>query len=235
MIVEILRHKLGSTESFYQSFKYKPEDDRETVATMLENLNLQKELKDTDGNKADKIVFRKSCLQKKCGSCAMLINGKPGLACASKLKDLGDHIRLEPLKKFPVVEDLVADRSIMQENLKLMKTYFEDGAIVSEKRNTLSYEASRCLQCGCCLEVCPNFMIDNGFTGMAGAMPLSRIINELPKQRLKQISKTYSSYVYEGCGKSLACVDICPAKIRIEELLANSNAIAVWKRYIKEK
>ena len=65
-------------------------------------------------------------------------------------------------------------------------------------------------------------------------MPLSRIINELNKSDLKEVSKTYNRYVYEGCGKSLACVDICPAGIRIEDLLVNSNAIAIWKRYIKD-
>ncbi len=234
MIVEILRHKKNEDKSYVQKFEYQYDDEKQTVATMLNNLNLIDDLKDIDGNPADKIAFKQSCLQKKCGACAMLINGKPGLACASRLADYGDHIRLEPLKKFPLVEDLIVDRSIMSENLKMMEVYLKGEALVNEKRNELSYEASRCLQCGCCLEVCPNYMANNGFTGMAGAMPLSRIINELNKSDLKEVSKTYNRYVYEGCGKSLACVDICPAGIRIEDLLVNSNAIAIWKRYIKD-
>ena len=234
MIVEILRHKKNEDKSYVQKFEYQYDDEKQTVATMLNNLNLIDDLKDIDGNPADKIAFKQSCLQKKCGACAMLINGKPGLACASRLVDYGDHIRLEPLKKFPLVEDLIVDRGIMSENLKMMEVYLKGEALVNEKRNELSYEASRCLQCGCCLEVCPNYMANNGFTGMAGAMPLSRIINELNKSDLKEVSKTYNRYVYEGCGKSLACVDICPAGIRIEDLLVNSNAIAIWKRYIKD-
>ena len=234
MIVEILRHKKNEDKSYVQKFEYQYDDEKQTVATMLNNLNLIDDLKDIDGNPADKIAFKQSCLQKKCGACAMLINGKPGLACARRLADYGDHIRLEPLKKFPLVEDLIVDRGIMSENLKMMEVYLKGEALVNEKRNELSYEASRCLQCGCCLEVCPNYMANNGFTGMAGAMPLSRIINELNKSDLKEVSKTYNRYVYEGCGKSLACVDICPAGIRIEDLLVNSNAIAIWKRYIKD-
>ena len=234
MIIEILRHKKNSSESFYQKFEYISNDEKVTVATMLNNLNLNDELKDIDGNPAKKIAFKQSCLQKKCGSCAMRINGKSGLACASRLSELGEQIILEPLKKFPVIEDLIVDRSIMSENLKMMDVYLKDEAIVNEKRNELSYEASRCLQCGCCLEVCPNFAANNGFTGMAGAMPLSRIINETSKSKLKEASKAYNKYVYEGCGKSLSCVDICPAHIRIEDLLVNSNAIAVWKRYLKD-
>ena len=234
MIVEILRHKRNSDVSFYQKFEYQVHDEKETVAAMLNHLNLEKNLCDIDGNPAEKIAFKQSCLQKKCGACAMRINEKPGLACAARLIELGDYVKLEPLKKFPVVEDLIVDRTSMKENLKLVNAYLDGEAVVNEKRNELSYEASRCLQCGCCLEVCPNFRIGNGFTGMAGAMPLSRIINESEKTKLKKIAKEYNKHVYEGCGKSLACVDICPAGIRIEDLLVNSNAIAVWKRYLKD-
>jgi succinate dehydrogenase / fumarate reductase iron-sulfur subunit len=234
MRIEILRRKKGEKDSYLQVFEYEKTNDDETVLSVLNNLNLREELKDINGEKAEKIVFKSSCGQKKCGSCAMLINGRPGLACASRISQYSDTIRLEPLKKFPVVEDLVVDRSIMEENLKQMKVFFEDKAIISEKRNQVSYEASRCLQCGCCLEVCPNFSVDNNFTGMAGAMPMSRIINELDKKQLKEISKAYNKFVYNGCGKSLSCVDICPAKIKIEDMLVNSNAIAVWKRYLKD-
>ena len=234
MIIEILRHKRNSDTSFFQQFEYRYEDENETVATMLNKLNLHQELRDINGKIADKIAFKQSCLQKKCGACAMLINGRPELACGKRLAEFGDHLRLEPLKKFPVVEDLIVDRTIMSENLKLVNAYMTGEAIVDEKRNELSYEAGRCLQCGCCLEVCPNFAADNGFTGMAAAMPLSRIINESDKADLKEVSGRYNKYVYEGCGKSLSCVDICPAKIRIEDLLVNSNAIAVWKRFMRK-
>jgi len=233
MRIEIKRRKRNSENSYVQVFEYEPVNKNETILNVLNNLNLREQLKDINGETAENIAFKQSCRQKKCGACAMLINGKPGLACGNRISQYGDTIRLEPLKKFPVVEDLIVDRSIMEENLKQMKIYFEDKATVTEKRNALSYEASRCLQCGCCLEVCPNFSAENSFTGMAGAMPASRIINELNKKELKEVSKAYNRHVFEGCGKSLSCVDICPANIRIEDLLVNSNAVAIWKRYIK--
>ena len=225
--LQILRRNAPGEKPVWKAYELETETESVTVATALSMINKTLPAE-------EKIMWDCSCLQKKCGACAMLINGKPGLACARRLADYGDHIRLEPLKKFPLVEDLIVDRGIMSENLKMMEVYLKGEALVNEKRNELSYEASRCLQCGCCLEVCPNYMANNGFTGMAGAMPLSRIINELNKSDLKEVSKTYNRYVYEGCGKSLACVDICPAGIKIEDLLVNSNAIAVWKRYIKD-
>ena len=234
MIIKILRQEKGSDSSYYQSFEYESRDNNETVATMLNNLNSREPLKDIEGNIARKITFKQSCLQKKCGACAMLINGKPKLACDTKISDHRGTLLLEPMKKFPVVEDLFVDRDIMQENLKMMKVYLSDHAIVNERRNEISYEASRCLECGICLEVCPNFMIGNGFTGMAGALPLTRIISQLGKEKLKEISETYKKHVYSDCGKSLSCVNACPVRIRIEDLLVNSNAVAVWKRYIKD-
>ena len=235
MKIEILRHQIGESESYYQCFEYTSNDPAETVATMLNNLNSRENLTDIEGKPARKIAYKKSCLQKKCGSCAMLINGRPSLACDRKLVDLGEEIKLEPLKKFPVVEDLIVDRSYMQENLKAMNAYLENNALISKKRNEYAYEASRCLQCGCCLEVCPNFMIDNGFTGIAGSNILSRLIIQTDRKKLKDLNKQYRTHVHEGCGKSLSCVDICPANIKIEELLVRSNAIAVWRRNIKDR
>ena len=234
MRIEILRRRKNEENSYLQIFDYEKTGNDETVLSVLNNLNLREDLRDINGEKAERIAFKSSCGQKKCGSCAMRINGRPALACATRVSQFGDTIRLEPLKKFPVIEDLIVDRSIMEENLRQMKVFFENKAIISEKRNQVSYEASRCLQCGCCLEVCPNFSIKNSFTGMAAAMPMTRIINELDKKQLKEISKAYSKYVFEGCGKSLSCVDVCPAKIKIEDMLVNSNAIAIWKRYLKD-
>lgn len=234
MRIEILRKDLGKDEQYLQVFEYVPEDDKETVAAMLDRLNSREVLKDIEGNAARKITFKKSCLQKKCGACAMLVNGKSALACDARIKDLGDTIRLEPFKKFPVIEDLYTDRSIMQENLKQMKVWFDGEAIVTEKRNEMAYESSRCLQCGCCLEVCPGFMNGSAFFGMAGAVPFSRLLAQMKREGLKEAGRIYKERVYAGCGKSLSCRDVCPAKIKIGELLANSNAIAVWKRYMRD-
>lgn len=77
-------------------------------------------------------------------------------------------------------------------------------------------------------------MVGSSFFGMAGAMPFSRILNEMNKEELKEARRIYNTRVFEGCGKSLSCRDICPAKIKIGDMLVNSNAIAVWKRYIKD-
>ncbi len=232
-ILDILRRETGDGPSFLQSFRYGTEDETATIATALTELNNRSELRDEAGEAVPPIRWECSCLQKKCGACAMVIDGIPRLACDVKLTDCGDRIRLEPLKKFPVVADLVVDRTAMQDNLKAIRLWMEDQAEMKGRAMDVAYEASRCLQCGCCLEVCPNFYAQGSFTGMASAVPFSRLLAELPASRQKEASRLYSRRFFEGCGKSLSCRNICPAGIDVDRLLVNSNAVAVWKRFGK--
>ena len=231
--VTVLRHPLNATVSYDETFVFETEDENLSIADLLESFNAQDERYNSLGKPCSKIAYKLNCLQKKCGACAMLINGKPALACGVRLKECGTKIRLEPLKKFPVVEDLIVDRDIMRKNLRDLKVWFEDDA--GPGKLNLSYEASRCLQCGCCLEVCPNFASGFEFTGMAGAMPMGRILDQLPAKQKDEARHLYRAKVYEGCGKSLACRNVCPAGLDIEKILSGSNAIAVWNRYMRRK
>ena len=203
--IEILRRRNASEPPYWQTFLYTPEDPSEVVATALTRLNESEDLRDTEGKIAPPIRWECSCLQKKCGACAMVINGKPGLACDANLSDLGTVIRLEPLRKFPPIEDLMVDRSILFRNLEEIGAWLSTEAEPSEKKNPAAHEASRCLQCGCC--------------------------TQLPKDGRKTLAKDYKKHIYEGCGKSLSCRDICPAGIDIEDLMSRSNAAAVWRSF----
>ena len=160
----------------------------------------------------------------------MLINGRPRLACDAKLSEYGEAVSLAPLKKFPQVADLIVDRQPIFDNLRQIELWLGEKAQPDEKRTQLIHEASRCLQCGCCLEVCPNFYPGGDFKGMAAAVPLSRLISAVSDTEKKRIFAEYEKYFYAGCGKSLSCKDICPAGIDTEYLMVNSNAAAVWKR-----
>ena len=227
---EIRRQSSPNGRSFLQTFDYEYTDPQTTVAAALRELNSREPLFDSEGNTAEPIRWECSCMQKKCGACAMLINKRPCLACDERLSEYGGIIRLEPLKKFPVVADLIVDRQAIFDDLKKMNAWFEGNAEPSEQRSETVHEASRCLQCGCCLEVCPNFYIGTKFMGMAACVPASRLIAEVSESEKKRIFKKYYKHFYAGCGKSLACKDICPAGIDADSLMVNSNAAAVWKR-----
>ena len=234
LLVDVLRCGGAGEASCRQTFAYETEEAGETVATMLTRLNEREKLCDASGNAAKPIRWECSCMQRRCGSCAMRINGKPRLACDARLSEYRDRILLEPLRKFPLVADLVVDRSIMQKNLTDMRVWLEGSSEDGAQGVDISYEASRCLQCGICLEICPNYAGGEGFTGLAGAVPMSRLLAEAGKEERKELAKAYRSMVFEGCGKSLSCRNACPAGIDADGMLARSNAVAVWKRRVKE-
>ena len=165
----------------------------------------------------------------------MLVNGKPKLACDTFLRDYErkGRLTLAPLSKFPVIKDLIVDRGILYNNLKDIKNYLEEEAGLTDKNTDTAYEASRCLMCGCCLEVCPNFYVGGNFYGAASFVPAARLLTALGKGGAEELKREYKEHIYKGCGKSLACKDICPAGIDMDKLLSKSNAVAVWKDLFK--
>ena len=242
-VFRIFRREGADKEAYWQGIPFETEDENCTVAHALGMLNQMDGLTDTDGKEVRlPIRWECSCLQKKCGACAMVIGGRPRLACDVELKEFFGkkkrnaaegtcEIRLEPLRKFPVVADLLVDRRVLFENLRVMQTWTNGSAKVPEKRSEEAYEASRCLQCGCCLEVCPNFYPGGEFFGTAAFVPASRLLAAISLEEQGTIRKQYEKHVYAGCGKSLACQDICPAGIEVEKLLSRSNAAATWRRH----
>ena len=232
--LDILRRKSAEQSPYLQSILYIPADKNETVATALTSIN-NGGFKDTEGGEVTPISWECSCLQKKCGACAMVIGGVPRLACDSKLNDFerAGFVRIEPLRKFPVIADLRVDRSVMFDSLKQIKLWLDRELSPNEKSLDTAYEASRCLQCGCCLEVCPNFYAGGSFFGMAAGVPMSKLLSQLEKGDRKALAGEYKKHFYSGCGKSLSCKNVCPAGIETDRLMVNSNALAVWKRLFK--
>ena len=231
-ILQILRKTEADSKPYWERYVFQTGHEEATVATALASLG-EKDLIEpgpVSSGSYRPLVWDHSCLQKKCGACAMVINHRPRLACDTRLADCpGETVVIEPLKKFPVVEDLLVDRTCMMDRLRELSVWLEGEA--RKGGDDMAFEASKCLQCGLCLEVCPNFHCDGDFGGMAAMAPLSRLIAKLPQKQQKSVTGNYKHGVYEGCGKSLACREICPAAIDIEKLLVRSNAAAVWRRW----
>ncbi len=223
--LQILRRASAESTPYWQKIDFETTERNATVAYALTALNDGDNARDINGDKISFIQWECSCLQKKCGACAMVIDGVPRLACDAYLRDYKKTIRIEPLRKFPVIADLIVDRSILMENLKVMQLWSQEGVEIAKKQQELAYEASRCLQCGCCLEVCPNFSVENAFFGAAAFVPTTRLLRNLSGEEQASLKAQYLRHVYAGCGKSLSCKTVCPAGIDTEEMLVQSNAV----------
>ena len=222
MKVRILRQNSPFSSTYWQEFSYEYEENQ-TVAGMLEDLNYKDDLKTVSGDSAPRIHWECSCLQGMCGACAMVINHRPALACETFLRDIkGDTVVLEPLKKFPTVSDLVVDRGIIQENLKKSNTFIEEYSPEEAKDFGQMYSAAKCLKCGLCLEVCPNYKKGADFFGAAFANDCYLIASRSASQK-SAITKAYREHFARGCSKALSCVDVCPMKIPTLTSMARMN------------
>lgn len=213
MLVRIKRQTAPKQEPYWQTFEYKWNgNDNATVVTVLNALNYTDDLYDIEGKEASRIRWECSCMQGVCGGCAMVINNTPALACNTFLKDIKGELVLEPLTKFPIVADLIVDRNIIYENLNKAKLYLDRESQINNENNSHQYSIAKCLKCGLCLEVCPNYSYGSDFFGPVFANDSYMIYNSQTKDR-KHIAKTYKKHFAAHCSKALSCQTVCPMKI----------------------
>ena len=134
-----------------------------------------------NGKRVPPVVWECNCLEKVCGACMMVINGKAQQACCALVDNLKKPIKLQPARTFPVIRDLLIDRSRMFEALKRIQGWVEldgswevkDAPIQNPYTARTAYEISRCMTCGCCLEACPNVGPQSDFIGPSPTVRLS--------------------------------------------------------------
>lgn len=187
------------------------------------------------GEKVTPIAWEQGCLEEVCGSCSMLINGRPRQGCTALAHQLlqatgSSCITVAPLTKFPLVKDLVVDRSSMFENLKKVRAWIDvDDALdrgfgpkISPELQEAMYVLSTCMTCGCCTEACPQVNPNSPFIGPA---PISqaRLFNAHPVGKLAKADRLRPLMDESGissCGNAQNCVRVCPKKIPLTESIS---------------
>jgi succinate dehydrogenase / fumarate reductase iron-sulfur subunit len=187
------------------------------------------------GVKVEPVVWEDGCLEEVCGSCSMLINGYPRQACTALIDAIieqtgNNTIKLAPMTKFPLVRDLIVDRSIMFENLKKVHAWIDvdgtndrgPGPKISPEKQKIMYSLSTCMTCGCCSEACPQVNAHSKFMGPA---PISqvRLFNANPLGKTQK-SVRLRPMMEEGgisdCGNDQNCVQVCPKNIPLTDSIA---------------
>lgn len=120
---------------------------------------------------------------------------------------------IEPLRKFPVICDLVSDRSVIQENLKKTDIYIEAWHPSKKEDHVHQYTVAKCLKCGLCLEICPNYGSGESFYGAAFANDCY-LINARNRTKSGEMKKVYREHFGNGYSKALSCMNVCPMGIQ---------------------
>ena len=186
-----------------------------------------------EGKTVPPVVWESSCLEEVCGACTMIVNGRVRQSCTALIDQIAPNnepITLEPMTKFPLVRDLVVDRSRMFEDLKKVKAWVNldglhelgPGPRQSQENQEEAYPLSRCMTCGCCLEACPQVNASSKFIGPA-AINQVRLFNLHPSGKM-QAAERLESLMGEGgiadCGKAQNCVEVCPKEIPLVDSIA---------------
>ncbi len=171
--------------------------------------------------KDDSLSFRRSCREGVCGSDAININGRNGLACLTELSDLpaGKAVVLRPLPGLPVIRDLIVDMTQFFKQYLSIKPYLINNTPPPERERLQTPEEREelnglyeCILCACCSTSCPTFWWNpDKFVGPAALMAAYRFIadtrDEATSERLDNLNDPYRLF---RCHTIMNCVDVCP-------------------------
>jgi succinate dehydrogenase iron-sulfur subunit len=187
----------------------------------------------------DSLSLRRSCREGVCGSDAMNINGKNGLACITKLADLKEPVELRPLPGLPVIRDLIVDMTQFFKQYHSIKPYLMNDDPAPEKERLQSPQERdeldglyECILCACCSTACPSFWWNpDKFVGPAGLLQAYRFIadsrDQATAERLDNLEDPYRLF---RCHSIMNCVDACPKNLnptraigKIKELMVKRS------------
>ncbi len=222
----------------FEIFRYNPEDpnekprmqqfdlEEEPYMTLFRALNRLREEQDPS------LQFDFACRSAVCGSCGMMVNGRPTLACKTLTSDLAKTIRLHPLPAFKLVGDLSVDTGTwfraMSERVEAWiheRAPFDPEAIEAPMDDELAeaiYESDRCIECGCCVASCGVANTRADFLAPAG---MNRVARFMLDERDERTGADWFEVVADedgvfGCIGLMACQDVCPKELPLLEVYA---------------
>lgn len=233
-----MNNKAAGRRLHFEIFRYNPEDpdskphmqsfeiEEQPYMSLFMALNEIRETQDPS------LQFDFACRSAICGSCGMMVNGRPNLGCRTQTSDLPDLINLHPLPVFKLVGDLSVDTGTwfreMVENTEgwiHAKEAFDPAAQEERMDDELAqkiYDSDRCIECGCCVASCGVANLKSEFAGPAGLNRMARFAMDPRDTRedsdwFELISNEQGVF---GCIGMMACHDICPKELPLLEVYA---------------
>ena len=220
----------------FEIFRFNPQDenskphtdvfelDETPFMTLYIALNQIREKQDPG------LQFDFACRSAICGSCAMMVNGRPALACRTLTADLPDNISLYPLPVFQLIGDLSVDTGTwfreMAERTEAWiheRLPFDPDATEERMSDDVAaaiYENDRCIECGCCVASCGAANLDDQFLAGAGLNRVARFM--MDPRDARDDADWFEVVAGEkgvfGCVGLMACADVCPQDLPLLEV-----------------
>jgi len=237
----------------FELFRYTPQDPAsqprldqfEVLETPFMTLYLA--LNEIREQQAPDLQFDFSCRSAVCGSCGMMANGRPALACKTLTADLDSSIRLHPLPAFELIGDLSVDtgkwfRGMVERAGAWIESSstFDPEAIEERMDDDLAaaiYEADRCIECGCCVASCGVANTRPEFVAPAGMNRIARFMMDPRDERSAadwfEVVSTEDGVF--GCIGLMACHDVCPKELPLLEVYAYLRRKALGAAFSKKR
>ncbi len=172
------------------------------------------------------LTYRFACRVGMCGSCAMMVNGKPRWTCRTLVASVigpSSSLTLAPLRNLPVIKDLVADMTVFFEKWGKAKGRFDDGGApnsdfapvdpASKDRQDVD-AAIECINCGVCYAACDTVSWDEDYLGPAALnRAWSLIKDEKDKGRLDRLRAVSQKGGCLSCHTHQRCAQLCPNQL----------------------
>ncbi len=175
---------------------------------------------------AGDMAVRWNCKAGKCGSCSAEVNGKPRLMCMTRLDTLpaGKPITIEPMRRFPLVKDLVADVSWNYEVNKRIRPFKPRPRAPDGKHRMLQKDVDRiqefrkCIECYLCQDVC-HVLRDHQKKDFIGPRFLIRVANLVmhPLDTEDRLRELKDAFGIGYCNITKCCTEVCPEHIQITD------------------
>lgn len=208
----------------FSIYRYNPESDKKPFMQefVLNDIDTSLMLRDAlllIKEQDASLSFRHSCGEGVCGSDAININGKNGLACITPLNELKEPVLVRPVPGMPVIRDLVVDMSQFFHHYRAVKPYL----VVHDPEPEVEYHQTpeqrdkldglyECILCGCCTTACPSFWWNpDKFRGPAALLQSYRFLadsrDQATSERLAELQGPYRLF---RCHTIMNCVNVCP-------------------------
>lgn len=209
----------------FRIYRYDPESSEKpcmqgfSLADIEPGMMLRDALLRIKAEQDESLSFRHSCGEGVCGSDAMNINGRNGLACITPLDELHEPVTVRPVPGMPVIRDLVVDMSQFYHHYKAVKPYLtvhdpepETEYLQSPRQREQLDGLYECILCGCCTTACPSFWWNpDKFRGPAALLQAWRFLADSRDQATaRRLGELEGPYKLFRCHTIMNCTSVCP-------------------------